>query len=160
MKSLLYPKINPILEIHNSKSYLLCAVVRSLFLRLREKTGTHLYGKMRIDTDAVGTRGHSVVALSDTWVTAYGGKHSSGRDLRVNLSWGLADHMYGNCKIMAWTTDWIPGEKTRSALRAQVKADSTPLRPYLRADFYRWAIFPSFIAPFSCAGPSVIIPLL
>ena len=30
--------------------------------------------------------------------------------------------LYGNCWVMAWTTDWSPGERTGSALGAQVKA--------------------------------------
>ena len=30
--------------------------------------------------------------------------------------------VYGNCWVTAWTTDWAPGEKTQSALGAQVKA--------------------------------------
>ena len=52
--------------------------------------------------------------------------------------------LYGNCWVTAWTTDWAPGERTRSALGAQVKAiqlwsegvepGCTSLRPHLRAD--------------------------
>ena len=30
--------------------------------------------------------------------------------------------VYGNCWVTAWTTDWSPGERTWSALGAQVKA--------------------------------------
>jgi len=30
--------------------------------------------------------------------------------------------VYGNCCVMAWTTDWAPGASTGSALGAQVKA--------------------------------------
>ena len=56
--------------------------------------------------------------------------------------------MYGNCWVPAWTTDWAAGERTRSALGAQVKAIqlcdqegwslAAPLRPHLRADFSVW----------------------
>jgi len=59
-----------------------------------------------------------------------------------NISlWTLA---YGNRWVTAWTTDWAPGEKTWSALGAQVKAIqlydqkgwsmAAPLRPHFRAD--------------------------
>ena len=30
--------------------------------------------------------------------------------------------LYGNCRVTAWATDWSPGERTSSALGAQVKA--------------------------------------
>ena len=30
--------------------------------------------------------------------------------------------LHGNCWVTAWTTDWAPGERTQSALGAQVKA--------------------------------------
>jgi len=57
--------------------------------------------------------------------------------------------MHGNCWVMAWTTGWVPGEKSQSALRAQVKAIqlcdrkdcSLALRPHLRADCLRGRIF-------------------
>ena len=51
--------------------------------------------------------------------------------------------VYGNCWVRAWTTEWTPVERTRSALGAQVKASVWPagvepgctsLRPHLRAD--------------------------
>jgi len=51
---------------------------------------------------------------------------------------------YGNCWVMAWTTDWAPGKKSGSTLGVQVKAIhlcdrngwslAAPLRPHLRAD--------------------------
>ena len=52
---------------------------------------------------------------------------------------------YGNCWVTVWTTDWTPGERTLSALGAQVKAihlcdqkgvepGSTSPRPHLMAD--------------------------
>jgi len=54
--------------------------------------------------------------------------------------------IYGSCWVMAWTTDWAPGERTRSALGAQVEAIqlcdqkgwslSAPLRYHLRADCF------------------------
>jgi len=31
-------------------------------------------------------------------------------------------YLYCNCWVPAWSTDWAPGERTRSALGAQVKA--------------------------------------
>jgi len=53
-------------------------------------------------------------------------------------------YLYGDCWVMAWTTDWAPGERSQSALGAQVKAIhvcdqkgwslDAPLRPHLRAD--------------------------
>ena len=59
---------------------------------------------------------------------------------------------YGNFWVTAWTTDWAPGERTRSALRAQMKAIhlcnwngwrlAAPLRPHLRADcHWEWFSF-------------------
>ena len=35
---------------------------------------------------------------------------------------GGDEALYGNCWGRAWTTDWAPGARTRSALGAQVKA--------------------------------------
>ena len=54
-------------------------------------------------------------------------------------------HMYGNCWIMAWTSDWPCEVSAESAAGAQVNAispewpegvelGSTPPRPHLRAD--------------------------
>jgi len=44
--------------------------------------------------------------------------------------------VYGNCWVVAWTTDWAPGEKTWSALGAQVKAIQTH-RSHLRTVYHR-----------------------
>jgi len=107
-----------------------------------------------------------------------------------------SSHLYGNCWIMAWTSDWSAEVSTESAMGAQVKAIqlcdckgwslAAPLldliegltatgervsswRSLLGEAFpcksgifwYRWTVFfPSFTAPFYCASPSVITPLL
>ena len=115
--------------------------------------------------------------------------------MATGINEDLDGHLYGSCWVTAWTADWAPGERTRSALRAQVKAVllcnqkgwslAAPLLGHLRADchcgrisswrsllcealpceprifWYGWAIFfPSFIAPFYHASPSIVTPLL
>jgi len=75
---------------------------------------------------------------------------------------------YGNCWVTVWTTDWTPGERTLSALGAQVKAihlcdqkevetGSVFLRPHLRADCHPGRIsgWRSFTWSFFCEPRSL-----
>jgi len=43
-------------------------------------------------------------------------------DLQVVILLSPTVRVYGNCWVTAWTTDWAHGERTQSALGAQVKA--------------------------------------
>ena len=99
--------------------------------------------------------------------------------------------MYRNCWVTAWTTDWSPGERTRSAWEpgwrqfscvtgrggACLHLSLTPFKGWLPLSLVRdpplVKLSPTnlessdtgkqssfLIAPFYCAEPSIIIPLV
>ena len=49
-------------------------------------------------------------------------------------------YMYGNCWIMAWTTNWSPEANTESATGAQVKAIHL-------CDWKGWSLAPPLLDP-------------
>lgn len=81
----------------------------SLFPRHHEEMVFHLYGKMRIEDDAIGASGHGAFLQSDRLVTIRAGKQHSGREnLRANWFRRPADHTthisgpYTECFTPQW----------------------------------------------------------